>query len=120
MRVSGASSEDDARRAARTITTSNLVKTAIHGADPNWGRILAAAGRSGAKVDQRQATVRIADIAVFERGKPCAFDADAVRLVFSQKEIAIGVDLGIGRGHARAWGTDLSEEYVRINAEYTT
>ena len=120
VKVSGAVSDADARLAARTITTSNLVKTAIHGADPNWGRILAAAGRSGAKVDQSRATVRIADIAVFERGKPRAFDADAVRLVFSQKDVAIGVDLGVGHGHARAWGTDLSEEYVRINAEYTT
>src|SRR5438552_9050182 len=118
--VRGATSDEDAKRAARTITTSNLVKTAIHGADPNWGRILAAAGRSGAKVDQSRATVRIADIAVFERGKPRAFDADAVRLVFSQKDVAIGVDLGVGHGHARAWGTELSEGYVRINAEYTT
>src|SRR5207302_1430311 len=98
VKVSGAVSDADARLAARTITTSNLVKTAIHGADPNWGRILAAAGRSGAKVDQSRATVRIADIAVFERGKPRAFDADAVRLVLSQKDVAIGVDLGFVRG----------------------
>ena len=120
VQVTGAVSDADARIAARTITTSNLVKTAIHGADPNWGRILAAAGRSGAKVDQSRATVRIADIAVFETGTPRTFDADAVRLAFSQKDIAIGVDLGVGQGRARAWGTDLSEEYVRINAEYTT
>jgi glutamate N-acetyltransferase / amino-acid N-acetyltransferase len=120
VNVTGAISDADARLAARTITTSNLVKTAIHGADPNWGRILAAAGRSGAKVDQRRATVRIANVAVFEDGKPSRFDADAVRVAFSQKDIAIAVDLGVGRGRARAWGTDLSEEYVRINAEYTT
>jgi glutamate N-acetyltransferase/amino-acid N-acetyltransferase len=120
VKVTGAASDADARLAARTITTSTLVKTAIHGADPNWGRILAAAGRSGAKVDQSRATVRIADITVFESGKPRAFDADAVRLVFSQKDVSIGVDLGVGSGRARAWGTDLSEEYVRINAEYTT
>ena len=120
VRVSGAASADDARRAARTITTSNLVKTAIHGADPNWGRILAAAGRSGAKVDQTRASVRIADVAVFEQGSPRAFDSDAVRRVFEQKDITIGVDLGVGSESARAWGTDLSAEYVRINADYTT
>jgi glutamate N-acetyltransferase / amino-acid N-acetyltransferase len=120
VRVSGAASAEDARRAARTITTSNLVKTAIHGADPNWGRILAAAGRSGAKVDQTRASVRIADVAVFAQGSPRAFDGDAVRRVFEQKDITIGVDLGVGSESAHAWGTDLSAEYVRINAEYTT
>lgn len=120
VRVSGAASAEDARRAARTITTSNLVKTAIHGADPNWGRILAAAGRSGAKVDQTKASVRIANVAVFADGSPRAFDGDAVRRVFEQKDILIGVDLGVGSESARAWGTDLSAEYVRINADYTT
>ncbi len=120
VRVSGAASAEDARRAARTITTSNLVKTAIHGADPNWGRILAAAGRSGAKVDQTKASVHIADVAVFAEGSPRAFDGDAVRRVFEQRDITIGVDLGVGSDVARAWGTDLSAEYVRINAEYTT
>jgi glutamate N-acetyltransferase/amino-acid N-acetyltransferase len=120
VRVSGAASAEDARRAARTITTSNLVKTAIHGADPNWGRILAAAGRSGAKVDQTKASVHIADVAVFAKGSPRAFDSDAVRRVFEQRDITIGVDLGMGSEVARAWGTDLSAEYVRINADYTT
>ena len=120
VRVTGAASAEDARRAARTITTSNLVKTAIHGADPNWGRILAAAGRSGAKVDQTRATVRIADLAVFEQGTPRTFDSDAVRRVFEKENITIGVDLGVGSESARAWGTDLSAEYVRINADYTT
>ena len=120
VRVSGAASAEDARRAARTITTSNLVKTAIHGADPNWGRILAAAGRSGAKVDQTKASVHIADVAVFAQGSPRAFDSDAVRRVFEQRDITIGVDLGVGSESAHAWGTDLSAEYVRINAEYTT
>jgi glutamate N-acetyltransferase/amino-acid N-acetyltransferase len=120
VRIRGAASADDARLAARTITTSNLVKTAIHGADPNWGRILAAAGRSGAKVDQARASIRIADVAVFASGSPSAFDAGVVRRVFEQKNITIEVDLGLGSGSATAWGTDLSAEYVRINAEYTT
>jgi glutamate N-acetyltransferase/amino-acid N-acetyltransferase len=120
VRVAGAASGGDARVAARTITTSNLVKTAIHGADPNWGRILAAAGRSGAKVEAAKASVRIGGIAVFDKGVPCAFDPGAVRAVFEQPEIEIVVDLGLGDATARAWGTDLSAEYVRINADYTT
>jgi glutamate N-acetyltransferase / amino-acid N-acetyltransferase len=119
VRVSGAESAEDARRAARTISTSNLVKTAVHGADPNWGRIIAAAGRSGAKVDQHRATVRIADVVVFEGG-PREFDASVVRRVFEQRDITIGIDLGVGSETGHAWGTDLSAEYVRINADYTT
>jgi glutamate N-acetyltransferase/amino-acid N-acetyltransferase len=120
VRVSGAASSDDARRAARTITTSNLVKTAIHGADPNWGRILAAAGRSGAKVDDRKATIRIGSLEVFRAGRPVRFDPDALRTIFRQAEIPIEVELALGDGQATAWGTDLSAEYVRINADYTT
>ncbi|MEP7003243.1 MAG: bifunctional glutamate N-acetyltransferase/amino-acid acetyltransferase ArgJ [Chloroflexota bacterium] len=120
VRLIGAASESDARAAARTITTSNLVKTAIHGADPNWGRILAAAGRSGAKVEAAKASVRIGDVAVYASGAPRAFDANAVRALFEKPEILIEVDLGLGDSTARAWGTDLSAEYVRINADYTT
>ncbi len=120
VRVASAASDDDAKKAARTITTSNLVKTAIHGADPNWGRILAAAGRSGARVDDRRATVRIGSLEVFRAGKPVRFDPDALRQIFSQPYIAIEVELALGAGVATAWGTDLSAEYVRINADYTT
>ena len=120
VHVTGAASPDDARLAARTITASNLVKTAIHGADPNWGRILAAAGRSGAKVDALRASVRIGAVSVFDRGFPQQFDDGAVRALFARAEILIELDLGLGDGTARAWGTDLSAEYVRINADYTT
>ena len=120
VHVTGAASDDDARRAARTITTSNLVKTAIHGSDPNWGRILAAAGRSGAQVDDRRASVKIGPLDVFRDGRPVPFDPAALRQVFSQPSIDIDVELGLGTGEATAWGTDLSEEYVRINADYTT
>jgi glutamate N-acetyltransferase/amino-acid N-acetyltransferase len=120
VRVRGAATAADARLAARTITTSNLVKTAIHGADPNWGRILAAAGRSGARVDQRRASVRVGDVDVFVTGAPCRWDAAAVRKVFERPSIAIEVDLGAGDATARAWGCDLSAEYVHINADYTT
>ena len=118
--IRGAASDEEAMLAARTITTSNLVKTAIHGADPNWGRILAAAGRSGAKVDQTKATVRIGDVNVFESGAPCTFDRERIREIFSTPGLRIAVDLGVAKGKGEAWGTDLSEEYVRINADYTT
>jgi len=120
VRVRGAASHDDARKAGRTITNSNLVRTAIHGADPNWGRILMAAGRSGARIDQRRASVRIGDVDVFSRGRPCEWDAAAVRAIFERPEIVIDVDLGVGGATFTAWGCDLSKEYVRINAEYTT
>jgi glutamate N-acetyltransferase / amino-acid N-acetyltransferase len=111
---------DEARAIARAVAESPLVKTAIHGADPNWGRILAAAGRSGAKVDAARASIRIGGVAVFEHGAPRPFDPAAVRTVFERPDIEVALDLGLGEGTARAWGTDLSAEYVRINADYTT
>jgi glutamate N-acetyltransferase/amino-acid N-acetyltransferase len=120
VRVGGAATEADAVLAARTITTSNLVKTAVHGGDPNWGRILAAAGRSGARVDASRASVQIGGIVVFATGAPLPVDDAAIRAALGQAEIVIEVDLGLGDGAARAWGTDLSAEYVKINAEYTT
>ena len=120
VRVRGAATEADATAAARTITTSNLVKTAIHGGDPNWGRILAAAGRSGARVDAARASVRIGGIGVLASGTLQPVDDAAIRAVFAQPEVVIELDLGLGNATARAWGTDLSAEYVRINAEYTT
>jgi glutamate N-acetyltransferase/amino-acid N-acetyltransferase len=120
VRVRGAASAADARLAARTITNSNLVRTAVHGGDPNWGRVLAAAGRSGARVDDRRASVRIGDLFVYRDGVPLVVaDAD-VRALFAAPAIAIEVTLGFGDGEAVAWGCDLSAEYVRINAEYMT
>ncbi len=120
VRVRGAASAADARLAARTITNSNLVRTAIHGGDPNWGRVLAAAGRSGARVDDRRASVRIGELFVYRNGAPVAVaDAD-VRALFAASAVEIEVSLGLGDGQAVAWGCDLSAEYVRINAEYMT
>jgi glutamate N-acetyltransferase/amino-acid N-acetyltransferase len=120
VRVRGAASPGDARLAARSITNSNLVRTAIHGGDPNWGRVLAAAGRSGARVDDRKASVRIGDLFVYRSGAPLVVaDAD-VRALFAADAIEIEVTLGLGDGEATAWGCDMSAEYVRINAEYMT
>lgn len=120
VRVSGARTAEEARQAARTIAASNLVKAAVHGADPNWGRVLAAAGRSGARVDDRRASVRIDGQAVYLRGAPATYAAAAVRRALEAREIVIELDLALGDATARAWGCDLTAEYVRINAEYTT
>ncbi len=120
VHVKGAATQADASLAARVITTSSLVKTAIHGGDPNWGRILAAAGRSGARVDARVASVQVGGIPVYANGEPCAIADSAVRTAFASSPVEIGLDLGLGEGESRAWGGDLSAEYVRINADYTT
>lgn len=120
VRVRGAESAADARLAARTITNSNLVRTAIHGGDPNWGRVLAAAGRSGARVDDRRASVRIGNLWVYRDGAPLVVPDAEVRALFAADAVEIEVSLGLGDGQAVAWGCDLSAEYVRINAEYMT
>jgi glutamate N-acetyltransferase/amino-acid N-acetyltransferase len=120
VRVRGAASAADARLAARTITNSNLVRTAIHGGDPNWGRVLAAAGRSGARVDDRRASVRIGDLFVYRDGAPLEVADAEVRALFAEAAVEIEVMLGLGDGQATAWGCDLSADYVRINAEYMT
>jgi len=120
VRVAGAASGDDARLAARTVASSSLVKTAIHGGDPNWGRIVCALGYSGAEMAIDRLHLSIGGLTVFERGAGVAVDLGAVREVFQQPEIEIVAALGMGEGASEAWGCDLSEEYVRINADYTT
>lgn len=121
VRVTGAVSLGDARLAARTICNSPLVKTAIHGADPNWGRLIAAAGRSGAHFALDHASVRIGDIDLFVNGVPFDERADAAATVLQQKQMVITVNLGTGGGHeATMWTCDFSAEYVKINAEYRT
>ncbi len=118
--VTGAKSAADARLAARTVVSSSLVKTAVHGADPNWGRIVAAVGRSGARVVESGIDVNIGDIAVMRGGAPQSYDEADVVKVFQQAEVPINVCLNLGRGKATAWGCDLSAEYVKINSEYMT
>jgi glutamate N-acetyltransferase/amino-acid N-acetyltransferase len=121
IRVTGAASLDDARLGARTIANSPLVKTAIHGGDPNWGRLIAAAGRSGAHFVLEHASVSIGDIDLFVNGVPFDERADAAATVLQGKEMVITVDLGTGGAHeATMWTCDFSKEYVTINAEYRT
>ena len=119
--VTGAREWADAERAARTIANSLLVKTAIHGGDPNWGRLVAAAGRSGVPFDLSRAAVHIGGIVLFESGQPHDANAERAAAHLSGKEIDIELDLGTGGAErATIWTCDLSAEYVRINADYRT
>ena len=118
--VNGARTVDDARRVARTIANSPLVKTAVHGADPNWGRIVAAAGRSGVQFDMQRLTVRVGGILLFENGLPHDEAAAAAEDILRRDTVDIEVTLGSGDASATIWGCDLSAEYVRINGEYRT
>jgi len=120
VRVTGAPDDGQARMAARAVASSSLVKTAIHGADPNWGRIVCALGYSGSEVAIDRLTVNIAGLTVFTAGAGIEVDLQAVRRAFEQPEIEIAASLGLGEGRAEAWGCDLSAEYVHINADYTT
>ena len=120
VKVNDAVSDGDARLAARAVAASSLVKTAIHGGDPNWGRIVCALGYSGAELALDKLHLTVGGEVVFERGAGVDVDLSAVRHAFEQPEIEIVATLGLADGHAEAWGCDLSEEYVRINADYTT
>jgi len=121
LHVTGAASREDAFLAARTVANSPLVKTAVHGADPNWGRLIAAAGRSGAAFELDGASVTIGDVELFVKGVPHDDRADRAAHVLQEKTITIAIDLGTGgTGEATMWTCDFSAEYVRINAEYRT
>ena len=120
VRVVDALSDAEARTAARAVASSSLVKTAVHGGDPNWGRIVCALGYSGAELALDKLHLSVGGLVVFERGAGVNVDLSAVRRAFEQPEIEIVATLGLADGRAEAWGCDLSEEYVRINADYTT
>jgi len=120
VKVEGALSDAEARAAARTVASSSLVKTAVHGGDPNWGRIVCALGYSGSELALDRLHLTVGGLTVFERGSGVEVDLAAVRRAFEQPEIEIVATLGLADGRAEAWGCDLSEEYVRINADYTT
>jgi glutamate N-acetyltransferase/amino-acid N-acetyltransferase len=118
--VRGAKSEAAARRIAETIATSPLVKTAFAGADPNWGRVFAAAGRAGVPFDPSRVEITMAGIRVLSRGKPLDFNERAASNRLLAPHVSIVVDLHAGRGAARYWTCDFTAEYVRINASYRT
>ena len=118
--VTNARTIDAARQVARTIANSPLVKTAVHGADPNWGRIVAAAGRSGVSFDIDQATVHVGGILLFENGLPHDDAAPLAADHLKGKTVQIDVSLGSGAESATIWTCDLTAEYVRINGEYRT
>ena len=118
--VSGARSLAEARSAARTIVSSSLVKAAIHGADPNWGRIMAALGRSGVEVEEAKTDLYIGDVPVVKAGAPLPFNKRGVIKLLEGKEVAVSLNLNLGSSSATAWGCDLSEEYVTINSRYMT
>ncbi|MFN0145471.1 MAG: bifunctional glutamate N-acetyltransferase/amino-acid acetyltransferase ArgJ [Dehalococcoidia bacterium] len=118
--VTGAASEADARSLARLLTTSYLLKSAVHGADPNWGRISAIIGRSGTRFDEAGVTIDLCGVRVFEKSRPTDFDAAVVSQAMKSDEVPIAVNLGAGQASATAWGCDLTPEYVHLNADYTT
>lgn len=120
VRVVGALNDEDARMAARAIASSSLVKTAVFGGDPNWGRVLCAAGYSGAELDADHATLLLEDMCLLRQGEAQPYDRTSASSLLLAPDVHFTLDLGLGDGSAVAWGCDLSYEYVRINAEYTT
>jgi len=129
VQVSGASDNEAARKIARTIAGSSLVKSAIFGRDPNWGRIAGAAGRSGVTFNQEDLQIKLGNFLLMENGQPLPFERAAASqylkaategAYLKEDTVLIGVCVGNGSGIGTAWGCDLSYDYVRINAEYTT
>ena len=133
--VTGAADQKSAQQVAKTIAGSSLVKSAVFGRDPNWGRIAAAAGRSGIQFDQAQLRIEIGEFLLMDRGQPLEFDRAAVSAYLKAKAaasldpnggqsvdhpVSIEVSIGNGNGSGTSWGCDLSYDYVKINAEYTT
>ena len=120
VRVTGGRTETEADVVARAIANSPLVKTAIHGGDPNWGRIVCAAGYSGAQVEPEKMRLRINGVQLFRNGTPCRVRRDRLAGCMKPRDIHIRLDLGRGKRVARMWTCDFSKEYVAINAEYHT
>ena len=120
LRLKGAKSNSDATLALRAIADSPLVRTAFHGADPNWGRIISAVGYSGAAFDPDKTSCRIAGVTVFSKGRPTAFDPKALSKTMKQKQWDVLVDLHNGSGEDFCYTCDLTRDYITINADYHT
>ena len=120
VQIKGAASKADAFRAARAVADYDLVKCAVHGADPNWGRIICAVGSCGVKVNPDRLCCKIGDTYVFRNGQPVTFDAKKVSAVIAQKEHTIIVELNVGKHSDFCFGCDLGREYITVNADYHT
>ena len=119
--VSRAKTDIQAKRVAKCVVNSPLVKTAVYGCDPNWGRVIAAVGKSfDPSIEPGKVTIRFGTTEVFKKGSPVACDLEALRSYLGQPEVMITVDLGLGKAGARVWGCDLTEGYIKENAYYTT
>ncbi len=119
--VEGCESREEARTIARAVADSPLVKTAIHGADPNWGRIVSAAGYAGVPFAEEELSLWINGVAVYRSGVPCDFDAEGLSArLRAQREVDLRLLFQRGDGRIRFWTCDLTAEYVRLNADYTT
>jgi glutamate N-acetyltransferase/amino-acid N-acetyltransferase len=120
VNVTGGTSSAEARKAAKAIANSPLVKTAMHGGDPNWGRLIAVAGRAGVAFELSRAAVTIGSIVLFRNGKPYDEAAPEAAEYLKGTDLSVSVDLGAGDASSTVWTCDLSAEYVRINADYRT
>ena len=118
VEVKGAISDVEARKIAKTVVGSPLVKTAVFGNDANWGRIIAAVGYSGATLDPYAITIHLGSTKVVENGEPVSFSEEDLIVYLKQPEVKIFVDIHQGAGHGLAWGCDLTYDYVQINASY--
>jgi glutamate N-acetyltransferase/amino-acid N-acetyltransferase len=120
VEVDGADDDAQAHRVAKTVANSPLVKTAFFGHDPNWGRICAAAGRAGVAFDPANVSLRLQGTLIFQDGMPVAFGRSALARALDEPKVLVQLRIGHGPGHACVWTCDLTYDYVKINAEYTT
>jgi glutamate N-acetyltransferase/amino-acid N-acetyltransferase len=118
--VKGAASDEDARAAARSVVRSPLVKSAVYGSDPNWGRVLCAIGYSGAQIDPDRVDLHVGEVQLVQAGAPVPGSRDAAEPVMKEREIRFVADLHVGDAAATAWGCDLTEAYVVENSAYST
>jgi glutamate N-acetyltransferase/amino-acid N-acetyltransferase len=121
VRVEGLRDDAEARRVARAVAESVLVKTSIFGADPNWGRIVSAAGYAGVEFREDQLSLWLGDVPLYQSGVPVPFDAaTASAYLKHNREVEVRLRFTLGPGRCTFWTSDLTYEYVRLNAEYTT
>jgi glutamate N-acetyltransferase/amino-acid N-acetyltransferase len=120
VRVTGADTWATARQVGLAVANSSLVKTAIHGEDANWGRVLCAAGYSGADLDPDRLSLWFDQVQLVAHGQPTDYKEEDAHATLTKKEVTVRVDLGQGDAEAEVWTCDLSQDYIRINAEYRT